>query len=219
MNIAEQLKAIASELSYRGTRAGEIRLGTKDRAEPLRQELVRLYNMERKPADNGQVAETPRGVLLRSAITHLMAAVYGAGTHTPADHEAAIVRAAGELNMMAEQLQALDDQLQNSAEKQTIDQTISATEQTEVGQNSGTKKKPWNPLADDLKKRWFAEMRKRKQWIPRKQFITDFLESSDGMRGKWNGLKASTEDRRFQDNKGEWEADAEAIKSQFKNRR
>ena len=121
MNIAEQLKAIASELSYRGTRAGEIRLGTKDRAEPLRQELVRLYNMERKPADNGQVAETPRGVLLRSAITHLMAAVYGAGTHTPADHEAAIVRAAGELNMMAEQLQALDDHQSNNPWKQARD--------------------------------------------------------------------------------------------------
>lgn len=118
---------------------------------------------------------------------------------------------------------SLEPPAEDSAEKQTIDQTIdqtiSAPEQTNVGQNSGTKKKPWNSLADDLKKRWFAEMRKRKQWIPRKQFITDFLASSDGTRDKWKGLKANTEDRRFQDNKSKWEADAEAMKTQFKNRR
>jgi len=104
-------------------------------------------------------------------------------------------------------------------EKQTIEQTISDKKQTEVGLNSASEKKPWTDLATDLKKRWFAEIRKRKAWIPRKTFFIDFFAGSDGQRGKWKDLTPTTEDRRFQDNPDEWKAESEALKTSLKNRR
>lgn len=104
-------------------------------------------------------------------------------------------------------------------EKQTIEQTVSDQKQTEVGQNPASEKKPWTDLATDLKKRWFTEMRKRKAWIPRKTFFIDFFEGSDGQRGKWKELSATTEDRRFQDNPDRWKTESEALKDSLKNRR
>ena len=106
-----------------------------------------------------------------------------------------------------------------SPKKQTIDQTIVAEKQTEVGQNQSGNKKPWTALATDLKDRWFAEMRKRNCWIPRNQFLTDFLSGTEGSRDKWKGLTVTTEDRRFQDNPKQWKAESNTLKTSFRSNR
>jgi hypothetical protein len=103
--------------------------------------------------------------------------------------------------------------------EQTIDQTVYATKTDDCRTKSDSDKKTWTALATDLKKRWFAEMRKRKVWIYRKEFLIEFFSGTEGSRGKWNGLTATTEDRRFQDNPNEWKTESEALKTQFKNRR
>lgn len=108
---------------------------------------------------------------------------------------------------------------------QTTDQTIPANQTDESRTkctHNGKKqngKKSWTPTATQLKNKWFAEMRRRKKWIPRKTFFTDFLASSEGKRKKWQGLKDTTEDRRFQDNPEQWKAESEELKAAFKNGR
>jgi len=47
-----------------------------------------------------------------------------------------------------------------SAKKQTIDQTISPPKTDDCWTKSDRQKKPWTVLATDLKKRWFAEMKR-----------------------------------------------------------
>lgn len=100
--------------------------------------------------------------------------------------------------------------------EQTVNQTIESVKTDESQTKSDLDKKPWSELATDLKNRWFSEMRRRKQWIPRRRFLSDFLNGKEGSRDKWKELSEGTEDRRFQDHPEEWKAEADALKASLK---
>lgn len=100
--------------------------------------------------------------------------------------------------------------------EQTVNQTIESVKTDESQTKSNSDKKPWSELATDLKNRWFSEMRRRQQWIPRRRFLSDFLNGKEGSRDKWKELSVGTEDRRFQDNPEEWKAEADALKASLK---
>jgi hypothetical protein len=100
--------------------------------------------------------------------------------------------------------------------EQTVNQTIESVKTDESQTKSDSDKKPWSELATDLKNRWFSEMRRRKQWIPRRRFLSDFLNGKEGSRDKWKELSEGTEDRRFQDHPEEWKAEADALKASLK---
>lgn len=79
--------------------------------------------------------------------------------------------------------------LQNSKPKQTakntVDQTVDPAKTDGSERNSNSEKKSWSKSATALKNKWFAAMKQKKQWIPRKQFLTEFLKGKEGNRHKW----------------------------------
>lgn len=107
----------------------------------------------------------------------------------------------------------------SSGKKQTIDQTTVHPKTDDCWTKSDRQKKPWTALATALKRRWFAEVKKRKRWISRTEFFTEFFDGTEGQRKKWKGLKVSTENRRFQDNQEQWKSESETLKASLKNRR
>lgn len=100
--------------------------------------------------------------------------------------------------------------------EQTIEQTIAPDKADDNAKTLRTRK-PWTELANDLMNKWFTEMKKKGQWIPRKRFLNDFLTGKEGERNKWKGLNATTEDKRFQDNPDKWQTESETLKTSFRS--
>src|SRR5690606_17164997 len=95
---------LADELSCRGIRPGTIEPGTKARASTIRAELVARYNAERVELESGGHGWSATGTTIAAIIGHLMASVWGAGTHTPNDRENAILRAVEALPGLCDKL-------------------------------------------------------------------------------------------------------------------
>ncbi len=112
-----QIRSLVIELSARGSRTGHVEVGTQRRADALRIELVKLYNAEL--VDNPETRQrfsTSRGVIFKGMISHLMAAVYGAGQPTAGDQVMAIQRAVEELPKMCDLLARLNTTDEKQAE-------------------------------------------------------------------------------------------------------
>lgn len=105
---------------------------------------------------------------------------------------------------------------QKQTAKQTIEQTIHPAETDDNAIKLQAGKKPWTDLATDLKGKWFSAMRRKKVWIPRKQFLIDFFNGTEGNRDKWKGNNAETEDKRFSDNPDQWKSESVKLKASFK---
>jgi len=100
-----KIRALAVELSARGIHAGHIEAGTQRRAAELNQQLVALFNTELEVTETGQRLPTSKGVILKSMIQHVVAAGFGARSHSQTHREERILSAAKALPELCDKLE------------------------------------------------------------------------------------------------------------------
>jgi len=106
-----KIRALAVELSARGIHAGHIEAGTQRRAAELNRQLVALFNTELEVTETGQRLPTLKGVILKSMIQHVVAAGFGARSHSQTQREERILSAAKALPELCDKLESKPDTL------------------------------------------------------------------------------------------------------------
>ena len=228
IDIVQKVRAIADELSARGTRSGEVNAGSRRRADKVRQDLVLLFNEEQEFIDHtGQRLPTARGVFLKYMIQHLMAAVWGRPSMSPEQKEQSIQAAAQALPELCDKLQALPDSSVPSPNKTENEGTTEGTKNIASGDTAdNSEKKSKRKFCDKcerLKVNWLNKIRRTKKDIPLQTFLKEFFANPalpdiwrKNGRGEKKPVTWEAMKKKFGDNEDNWKPEYTALLAELR---
>jgi hypothetical protein len=222
-DIVQKVREIVIELSARGTCSGEVNAGSRRRADKVRQDLVLLFNEEQEfIATTGQRLPTAKGVILKSMIQHLVAAVWGRPSFSPEQKEQAIQAAAKAIPELCDKLQAMPDSSVLSPNKSENEGTTEGTKNITSGDTAdNSEKKSKRKFCDKckrLKENWLNKIRRTKEDIPLQTFLKEFFANPalpDIWKKNGRGEKKPTTweamEKKFRANENDWKPEYTAL--------
>jgi len=214
-DLITRIRAIADELSSRGIQAGHVETGTQRRAAELNRELVALFNTELEVTDTGQRLPTSKGVILRAMIQHLVAAAFGARSHSPMERENRILAAAKALPGLCDKLELKSDSAVLSPIESKNEGTTEGTKNSVSGDNADNSerktKRKFCDRCEQLKRNWFNLIEREQRDIPLQTFLKEFFANSR-KEDIWNPVKKGKPtptnweamEKKFRANETEW---------------